>query len=379
MDQRPMMRALRGETLPVPPVWLMRQAGRYLPEYRAVRAKAGSFLELCYTPELAAEVTLQPIRRYGFDAAILFADILLVPHALGASLEFIDGEGPRLSTVTGPATSRACARPRRARHAGAGLRHRARGPRGASGRDGSDRLRRRALDGRDLHGRGPGHDRPGARARADLRRPGELRGADRAHHRGHHRLPARPDRSRRRGRQALRFLGGRACPDRSSSAGASRPPAASSRRCARRTPGFQSSAFRAAPARATRASPPQAGSTAWRSTPRSTRPGPRPRCSRWPACRATSTRCCWWSAARRCRRDAARRRRVRRRPARLQPRPRDHPRRRPAERGADAEGNPWLSAPGAGRVGRAPTARARIRRRERCVRRARQDRSEARA
>jgi uroporphyrinogen decarboxylase len=103
MDDRPMMRALRGETLAVPPVWLMRQAGRYLPEYRAVRARAGSFLELCYTPELAAEVTLQPIRRFGFDAAILFADILLVPHALGANLVFLEGEGPRLSTVTTPA------------------------------------------------------------------------------------------------------------------------------------------------------------------------------------------------------------------------------------------------------------------------------------
>lgn len=101
-DTRPMMRALRGEALPVPPVWMMRQAGRYLPEYRAVRAKAKGFLDLCYTPELAAEVTLQPIRRYGFDAAILFADILLVPHALGADLGFVEGEGPRLSTVTGP-------------------------------------------------------------------------------------------------------------------------------------------------------------------------------------------------------------------------------------------------------------------------------------
>ncbi len=100
MDNRLMMRALRGETLPVPPVWLMRQAGRYLPEYRAVRARAGSFLELCYTPELATEVTLQPIRRFGFDAAILFADILLVPQALGANLVFVEGEGPRLSTVT---------------------------------------------------------------------------------------------------------------------------------------------------------------------------------------------------------------------------------------------------------------------------------------
>jgi uroporphyrinogen decarboxylase len=79
------------------PVWLMRQAGRYLPEYRQVRAKAGSFLDLCFTPQLAAEVTLQPIRRFGFDAAILFCDILVVPHALGQQLTFEPSEGPRLS------------------------------------------------------------------------------------------------------------------------------------------------------------------------------------------------------------------------------------------------------------------------------------------
>ena len=98
-----LLRALAGETLPVPPIWMMRQAGRYLPEYRATRAQAGDFLSLCYNSELAAEVTLQPIRRYGFDAAILFADILLIPDALGADLWFVTGEGPRLSTITSEA------------------------------------------------------------------------------------------------------------------------------------------------------------------------------------------------------------------------------------------------------------------------------------
>lgn len=95
-----LLRALAGETLSTPPIWMMRQAGRYLPEYRATRAQAGDFLSLCYNPDLAAEVTLQPIRRFGFDAAILFADILLIPQALGADLWFVTGEGPRLSTVT---------------------------------------------------------------------------------------------------------------------------------------------------------------------------------------------------------------------------------------------------------------------------------------
>lgn len=99
-QKKTILRALAGETQAVPPIWMMRQAGRYLPEYRATRAQAGDFLSLCYNPELAAEVTLQPIRRYGFDAAILFADILLVPQALGAELWFVTGEGPRLSTIT---------------------------------------------------------------------------------------------------------------------------------------------------------------------------------------------------------------------------------------------------------------------------------------
>jgi uroporphyrinogen decarboxylase len=97
--QATLLRALDGEALTPPPIWLMRQAGRYLPEYRAVRTQAGSFLGLCYSPALAAEVTLQPVRRYGFDAAILFADILLVPDALGQRVEFLEGEGPHLDPV----------------------------------------------------------------------------------------------------------------------------------------------------------------------------------------------------------------------------------------------------------------------------------------
>jgi uroporphyrinogen decarboxylase len=89
----------RGEALSPPPVWLMRQAGRYLPEYRETRRTAGSFLDLCYNPKLAAEVTFQPIRRYGFDASILFSDILVVPDALGQTVSFNEGEGPRLDPI----------------------------------------------------------------------------------------------------------------------------------------------------------------------------------------------------------------------------------------------------------------------------------------
>jgi uroporphyrinogen decarboxylase len=99
---KPVVRVLSGERSHIPPVWLMRQAGRYLPEYRAIRQKTETFLELCFNPELAAEVTLQPIRRFGFDAAILFSDILVVPHALGQRLTFEGGDGPRLDALDEP-------------------------------------------------------------------------------------------------------------------------------------------------------------------------------------------------------------------------------------------------------------------------------------
>src|SRR5215470_2906220 len=94
---KPLLNVLNGQRQSVPPIWLMRQAGRYLPEYRELRTKAGSFLKLCLTPELASEVTLQPIRRFGFDGAIIFSDILVIPYALGQDLSFVEGEGPRLA------------------------------------------------------------------------------------------------------------------------------------------------------------------------------------------------------------------------------------------------------------------------------------------
>ena len=94
-----LLKTLLGHKFKTPPIWLMRQAGRYLPEYKETRKKAGSFLDLCYNPKLATEVTLQPLRRFDLDGAILFADILLIPNALGQLLEFIEVKGPSLKHI----------------------------------------------------------------------------------------------------------------------------------------------------------------------------------------------------------------------------------------------------------------------------------------
>ncbi len=96
---KPLLQALRGEVITPPPIWLMRQAGRYLPEYLKLRSQAGTFLDLCYTPKLAVEVTLQPIRRFSLDGAIVFSDILVVPDALGQTVAFTKGKGPRLEPL----------------------------------------------------------------------------------------------------------------------------------------------------------------------------------------------------------------------------------------------------------------------------------------
>ena len=148
-----LLRALAGEAFERPPWWLMRQAGRYLPEYRALRARAGGFVEFCLTPDLAAEATLQPVRRFGMDAAILFADILLVAQALGQEARIRRGRPACSTGSTRAAGSGGSALPGIA-IARPGLRDRAPRARRPAGRDGADRVCRGAVDRRDLYGRG---------------------------------------------------------------------------------------------------------------------------------------------------------------------------------------------------------------------------------
>jgi uroporphyrinogen decarboxylase len=105
-----LLNVLNGRREKIPPIWMMRQAGRYLPEYRATREKAGSFLDLCFNPQLAAEVTLQPIRRFSFDGAILFSDILVIPYALDRKVDFVAGEGPKLEPISDAQTARSIRR-----------------------------------------------------------------------------------------------------------------------------------------------------------------------------------------------------------------------------------------------------------------------------
>ena len=202
-------RAAAASPRPRRPVWLMRQAGRYLPEYRQTRKRAGSFLAMCTNPELACEVTLQPVARYPLDAAILFSDILTIPHAMNLGLDFESGEGPRFARPVRSAAdidklavpdpgARAQVRDRR------GGAH----PPRASRAHSADRLRRQPLDRRHLHGGGrrqqdlrhrQAHDVRGARGAAPAARAARARSTDR--------VSECADRRRRAGRHAVRHLG----------------------------------------------------------------------------------------------------------------------------------------------------------------------------
>ena len=265
---------------------MMRQAGRYLPEYRAVRAGV-SFLELCKTPKLAAEVTLQPIRRFGFDAAILFSDLLVPLEAMGMDVAFTD-EGPRLPSRCARRTNgaRSSRFDPAARTGSCSRRSR---PDARAGRHAADRLRRRAVHGRDLRHRG--------QDRQDLRRDQaasstsapRTRAGCCADRRGDARLPAGADPRGGAHGAALRLVGGRRCRPRTSRRSCCRPQPRWSRRCARRA--CRSSTSATAPPRswiASRASAPT--STASTGACRSTRRAPA-WATRAP-CRETWTRPC---------------------------------------------------------------------------------------
>ena len=226
------MRVLAGEPAAAPPVWLMRQAGRYLPEYRRLRQSAASFLDLCYTPELAVEITLQPVRRFDFDAAILFSDILVVPDGMGMTVGFEDGHGPVLVPVRNAGDLAVLDPDRAAAHCAPVYEAVSAIRATLAPGENPDRVRRRALDGGDL--------RRGRRQQPDVRdgqgldvaRSRGVRAADRHADGSDRRSPVAPDRRRRGLRADLRELGRR-------SGGAGVPalrrrrrPGASSRPCA---------------------------------------------------------------------------------------------------------------------------------------------------
>ena len=229
---KPILEVLSGRAQATPPVWFMRQAGRYLPEYRALRERAGSFLDLCFTPELAAEVTLQPIRRFGFDAAILFSDILVVPHALGRTVTFEAGEGPRLEPLDDAAKLNALATDADRRGVCAGLRDRAPRQARAAAECRPARLLRRAVDGCDLHGGRARHAGSGPCPADGLSRTEGVRPHDRHSGRGVVALSGRAAARRRRCGADLRHLGRRAAAAPNSRAGASRQRRRSSPTCA---------------------------------------------------------------------------------------------------------------------------------------------------
>ena len=204
-----LLRVLAGEAVWPPPMWLMRQAGRYLPEYREVRAQAGGFIDLCTNPALATEVTLQPLRRYGFDAAILFSDILMLPWALGQGLRFAEGEGPQLPPIRD--------------EAGLDALDPARLPKAIEPILETVQRLSASVGDATLIGfagspftvacymvQGSGSKEWDHVRLMAMVQPGPVRPPDRPGDRADHRLSFRPDRCRRRGGHAVRLLGRRA-------------------------------------------------------------------------------------------------------------------------------------------------------------------------